>query len=271
MTEFMTTKKPRMKKAAVWRFHVSLVLSCLWLLTSIPVRAEPSQFILFNLAQDTSSPKFIGEVRRQFANSRHARVRVGVSRIFSYLSQPREEVVRDLKSFLTTAQATDTPVVIQLDGENWWQGRPDLWNWWEPNERGYAPANRSNVEWTGWSSEKAIKIAWRNWGNQLRITPPPNLMSPAYRAACHEEMRVVVPMVVHWWKTEDSRPASSFKQPSTAAEGRAFAFQEAADCSSILTVTSRPHSSIHWYMWSDPFAQVGSGVRSLKHHGKELI
>jgi hypothetical protein len=200
MTEFMPAKMPRMKDAAVWRLHVSLLLSCFWLLTSIPVRAEPSQFILFNLAQDTSSPKFIGEVRRRFANSPDAQIRVGVSRIFSYLRQPREEVVRDLKSFLSAAQTTGTPVVVQLDGENWWQDRPDLWNWWEPNERGYSPANRSDVEWTGWSSEEAIKIAWRNWGNQLRVTPPPNLMSPAYRAACHEEMRVLVPIVMHWWK-----------------------------------------------------------------------
>ncbi len=200
MTELMTAKKPGMEKAVVWKSHVSLLLSCLWFLTSIPVRAEPSQFILFNLAQDTSSPKFIGEVRRRFENSPDAQVRVGVSRIFSYLRQPREEVVRDLKGFLSAAQATGTPVVVQLDGENWWQGRPDLWNWWEPKQRGYAPANRSNVEWTGWSSGEAIKIAWRNWGSQLRVTPPPNLMSPAYRAACHEEMRALVPIVMRWWK-----------------------------------------------------------------------
>jgi hypothetical protein len=196
----MPAKMPKMKEAAVRRFGVPLLLSCFWLLTSIPVRAEPSQFILFNLAQDTSSPKLIAEVHRRFASPPDAQVRVGVSRIFSYLRQPREEVVKDLKSFLSAAQATDTPVVVQLDGENWWQGRPDLWNWWEPNEWGYSPANRSNVEWAGWSSEEAIKIAWRNWGNQLRVTPPPNLMSPAYRAACHEEMRVLVPIVIQWWK-----------------------------------------------------------------------
>ena len=62
---------------------------------------------------------------------------------------------------------------------------------------GYEPARlshrriASNVEWTNWSSDSAIKIAWRNWGRQLRVLPPPNLMSPRYREACHEEMRVI--------------------------------------------------------------------------------
>jgi hypothetical protein len=192
--------KPNKVEGFDWRFHRFLLLSCFWFLTGVSAHAEPSQFILFNLAQDTSSPQLIAEVRERFTNSPDAHIRVGVSRIFSYLRHPREEVVRDLNNFLSAAQATGTPVVVQLDGENWWQDRPELWNWWEPKERGYSPTNRLNVEWTGWSSDDAIKIAWRNWGNQLRVAPPPNLMSPAYRAACHEEMRVLIPIVMHWWK-----------------------------------------------------------------------
>lgn len=48
--------------------------------------------------------------------------------------------------------------------------------------------------------EDAIKIAWRNWGQQIRVLPPPNLMSERYRAACHQEMRVLIPMVLAWWQ-----------------------------------------------------------------------
>jgi hypothetical protein len=58
--------------------------------------------------------------------------------------------------------------------------------------------NRENVEWTGWSPDDAIKIAWRNWGRQIRILPPPKLASPRYTAACRAEVRRLVPVVRDW-------------------------------------------------------------------------
>lgn len=161
--------------------------------------AEREQFILFNLLWNSQSDDFT-QISREFKPTPGASVRVGVSAIFSYLRQPREQSVEDLRQFLRRAQETDTPVVVQLDGENWWDARPDLWNWWDPARPGYSPKNRANVEWTGWSADDAIKIAWRNWGQQIRVLPPPNLMSPRYRAACHEEMRVLIPIVLEWWR-----------------------------------------------------------------------
>ncbi|MEA2068205.1 MAG: hypothetical protein U9P12_03295, partial [Verrucomicrobiota bacterium] len=95
-------------------------------------------------------------------------------------------------------EAANTPVWIKLDGEQWWGARPDLWNWWDPSKPGYDPENARNVEWTGWSSDRAVKIAWRDWGRQLRVLPPPNLMSPTYRKACHEAMERLVPIVAKW-------------------------------------------------------------------------
>jgi hypothetical protein len=81
-------------------------------------------------------------------------------------------VVADLREFLRLAQLTDTPIVVQLDGEQWWANRPDLWNWWDESLPGFSPANRENVEWFGWSPDQALRIAWRNWGRQLRVRPP---------------------------------------------------------------------------------------------------
>ncbi|MFO7936729.1 MAG: hypothetical protein R6V06_03880 [Kiritimatiellia bacterium] len=92
------------------------------------------------------------------------------------------------------------PIVVQLDGEQWWGNRPDLWNWWDPKRPGYSPENRNNVEWSGWGPEHALKIAWRNWGRQIRVLPPPNFMSQRYRKACHEEMRILVPLILKWWQ-----------------------------------------------------------------------
>jgi hypothetical protein len=73
-----------------------------------------------------------------------------------------------------------------------------LWNWWDPAKPGFNPANRENVEWTGWSPDDAVKIAWRNWGQQIRVLPPPNFASPRYTAACREEIRRLVPVVLGW-------------------------------------------------------------------------
>ena len=74
---------------------------------------------------------------------------------------------------------TETPVLVQIDTEHWWEARPDLWNWWDPAKPGFDPANRENVEWTGWSADDALKIAWRNWGRQIRVLPPPEPGQPA--------------------------------------------------------------------------------------------
>ena len=178
-------------------FAVSLcALATMWAHFAFGKR---EQFILFNLLGNSYSNDFT-QISREFKPTPGASVRVGVSAIFSYLRQPREQSVEDLRQFLRRAQETDTPVVVQLDGENWWDARPDLWNWWDPARPGYSPKNRANVEWTGWSADNAIKIAWRNWGQQIRVLPPPNLMSPRYRAACHEELRVLIPIVLEWWR-----------------------------------------------------------------------
>ncbi len=158
--------------------------------------AEPQQFIVLNGVPSSA----FGQVRREFTNSPGARVAVGAAAIFSYFAQPRAQTAADLQQFLRRSQETGLPVVIQLDGESWWGARPDLWNWWDPAAPGYSAANRANVEWTGWSPDDAIKIAWRNWGRQLRVLPPPNLMSPRYRAACHAEMAALIPLVLDWWK-----------------------------------------------------------------------
>ncbi|MCC7495570.1 MAG: hypothetical protein IT204_24685 [Fimbriimonadaceae bacterium] len=160
--------------------------------------AAPPQYLVLNTAAPPTAQLF-DQVRAGCGTGSPAR-RIGVAAIFSYLHHPRERVLADLREFLRLAAVTDTPVVVQLDGENWWGGRPDLWNWWDPAQPGYDPANRQNVEWTGWGPQHAIQIAWRNWGRQIRVLPPPNLLSPRYRAACHAELAVLVPEILSWWR-----------------------------------------------------------------------
>jgi hypothetical protein len=122
-----------------------------------------------------------------------------VAGIFSYFSASPAAVEKALRKFLRLSAKHDLPVVVQLDGEQWWEARPDLWNWWDATKPGYNPSNRFNVEWSGWQPEDAVRIAWRNWGSITRVRPPPNLMSPAYRDAWHREMQRLVPVIVDWW------------------------------------------------------------------------
>ncbi len=181
------------------RAGFSSLFSLILLAWIASAQARPAQYILFNLI-DYSDEAGFGQISRDFMTPENARVRVGVSAIFSYLDQPREQTVKNLKRFLQRAQETGTRVVVQFDGENWWRARPDLWNWWDPKRPGYSSNNRLNVEWAGWSPNDAIKISWRNWGRQIRVLPQPNLMSPRYRAACHDELRVLIPIVLDWWR-----------------------------------------------------------------------
>ena len=179
-----------------------LLLSCL--------AGDPAQYILFNrtpgLAFNQNRPQSItpqglAEITNLFPASSDSRRRVGVAFIFSYLNTSDADTLESLRRFLDAAGQTRTPVLIKLDGENWWSAAPELWNWWDPAKPGYDPANRTNVEWTGWSPDNAIRIAWRNWGSQIRILPPPNLFSPKYRKACHDKMALMLPIILNWWQS----------------------------------------------------------------------
>ncbi len=75
-------------------------------------------------------------------------INVGVGCIFSYLRYDIGKVEESLKRFLAASEKENIPVWIKLDGEQWWDARPDLWNWWDPEQPGYDPENAKNVEWS---------------------------------------------------------------------------------------------------------------------------
>ena len=170
---------------------------------------RPTQFLMVNRIPGPGwgrgRPEPVGreafeEIKRALPEVPQSGLRVGIGFIFSYFRTADDtSLLASLRQVLALAEATDTPVLIQLDGENWWDARPDLWNWWDPASPGFNPANRENVEWSGWTADQALKLAWRNWGRQLRVRPPPNLMSPRYRQACHEKMALLIPVVLQWW------------------------------------------------------------------------
>ncbi len=189
---------------AVKALSVLLLLSCGW---GSATAADPSQYILVNLHRHEMTREGLSDIKQKLSASTNGEIRIGVSMIYSYLQIPagdsdaESRFLRQLRDDLDLVAEMELPILVQLDGEQWWNARPDLWNWWDASKPGYDPKNAENVEWTDWSPEHAVKIAWRNWGRQLRVLPPPNLMSPKYVAAWEEKMEKIVPVILDWEKS----------------------------------------------------------------------
>lgn len=179
----------------------SVVLAILLMAGQVGYAAEPDlsdRYLLVNLRASAIHDETFHKLATIAKSRSSSAPRLGVSGIISYFRHPPEQNLEQLRRLLQLAEQYELAVLVQLDGEQWWQNRPDLWNWWDPSRPGFDPANAANVEWSGWSSEDALKIAWRNWGRQLRVLPPPNLMSAKYRAAAHAAMRPLVDEIIRW-------------------------------------------------------------------------
>lgn len=169
--------------------------------------AEGPRYLFFNIAPgpdwnqhrpESFSRAMFDEVIHTLRAPENPRLRVGVSFLFSTLETPTNILAQSLRRLLAASEETGVPVLVALDGQNWWQHRPDLWNWWDPTRAGYNPSNVFNVEWTGWSPTQAVKVGWRNWGYQFRVAPAPNIASPKVVAAHLEGLRALVPIIVEW-------------------------------------------------------------------------
>ncbi|MCL2160161.1 MAG: hypothetical protein FWH48_12200, partial [Oscillospiraceae bacterium] len=100
----------------------------------------------------------IDEILGEIGTKGNANRRLAVSYTFSYLHFPAEKVAESIKNLLELSLANDIPVILHLDGVNWWLARPDLWNFWDESKPGYDPANISNVERYGWGMDTAVRL-----------------------------------------------------------------------------------------------------------------
>lgn len=169
--------------------------------------AAADQYLFLNrtpgLSFDQNRPETINdalftEPRGRLQTAGTPALRLGVSFVLSYLNGPPDKVEATLKRLLEMSEKHEMPVLIVLDGENWWDYRSDLWNWWDTKRSGYDPRNVDNVEWIGPTSRDALKGAWRNWGRQIRVIPPPNLASPRFREASRQELRHLAGIIKRW-------------------------------------------------------------------------
>jgi hypothetical protein len=110
-------------------------------------------------------------------------------------------MLASLDALLALALANELPLSISIDPTQWWDSRPDLWNWYNKDAPGFNLNNVYNVEWTGPSPDNATLISWRNWGAQFRLaTPHPNFASPAFREAAAASVAPLAARVAAWYR-----------------------------------------------------------------------
>lgn len=140
-------------------------------------------------------------IHETFGDQKDERLYVGNAILIYLLAQPIEEVETALAEHFRLSEKYNIPVLVELDPITFWDGVPELWNWWDPDAPGYNPDNRENVEWNGWTSDKAVKIGWLNWGRQIRLKPMANLFSPAYLAVVKERTQRLVDLTARWYES----------------------------------------------------------------------
>lgn len=134
-----------------------------------------------------------------------------------------------MRRILEIAEELDFPVYVPLNGYQWWDQLPELYNWWDadgtrtdpkffsrqknPEEfkarfiAGYDPDNQENVEWQ--SERTPMKLGYRNWGGGgFRLAPPPNILSKKFQKVQQDRLRVILAEITkkqaEWEKEQKS-------------------------------------------------------------------
>ena len=159
---------------------------------------EPENYFFFNDYCWNYDYKTLNEY---FGPQKGNNLMVGNAILMYIFDRPMDEYEAMLKKHFEESEKYDIPVLVELDAVTFWDGVPELWNWWDPAKPGYDPANRENVEWYDWGSGHAVKIGWLNWGSQIRLKPMANLFSPKYQAAVRERMDKFMSWTSEWYKS----------------------------------------------------------------------
>lgn len=152
--------------------------------------------------QNCSTDKFenaIQEIKALISVPDNKTVKLGVQMVVPYFNISSKQAIEEVEKLIKLAEDENMPVAFKLDGITDWKNRPDLWNWFDPSLPGYNPENNKNVEWADWTEDAAVKIAWRNFGQQERIRPAPNLGSTKYIEAKKTQLQELLPIIADWY------------------------------------------------------------------------
>jgi hypothetical protein len=137
-----------------------------------------------------------------------------------------------MRRILDISEEEDLPVFIPLNGFQWWDNLPELYNWWDPDGthtsqkfferqknpadfkqrfiKGYNPDNKWNVEWQSYTTP--MRLNYRNWGSGgFLLAPPPNLLahnrsSLTYRGVQEARLKVIEQEIIkkiNVWEAEE--------------------------------------------------------------------
>ncbi len=152
---------------------------------------------------------------------------LGWSTLIEYMNYPLDTpgptspYVIKVGRIFQIANKLQLPVFLPLNGFQWWDELPELYNHWDsdgtktdpkffarqdnPQEfkkrfiAGYNPDNIWNVEWQ--SAKTPMKLNYRNWGGGgFRLAPPPNIFdhdsaSLTYRSVQRDRLRALLQVI----------------------------------------------------------------------------
>lgn len=185
--------------------------------------------------QQTVKPqvvKAVEEIKRTWPPGSNER-KLAWSTLMEYMNFPMDVpgaqsvYAVKMRRILEVAEQENLPVFVPLNGFQWWDELPELYNWWDPDGthtpavffarqkskdfkerfiRGYNPDNKWNVEWQDFQTP--MQLNWRNWGGGgFRLAPPPNILQHAhagltYRTVVEERFAAIlhelIPTVERW-------------------------------------------------------------------------
>jgi len=123
-------------------------------------------------------------------------IRLGFSDVIYALNTDDATIRSCLDKFFNASEQYDVPFLLQLDTERFWDSRPDLWNWFDPAKSGYNPANKNNVEWSGWNA--ATKESFINWGSPIKLAPKPCYESAAVKQVIANKFEIIASKLNAW-------------------------------------------------------------------------
>jgi hypothetical protein len=225
-----------------------LVVTLFFVTSHLPVQAftlqSDPQYVVMNFApminlnwgadetewQNVIKPKILTEIHQLKAAlpAGTKNRKLAWSTLQEYMNHPLDESSANsyyaikMRRILEISEEENLPVFLPLNGFQWWDELPELYNWWDVDGsktpdvffnrqknpqafkerfiKGYNPENKWNVEWQDY--ETPMVLNWRNWGGGgFRLAPPPNLANQhrtqlSYRKVQAERLRVMLTELV---------------------------------------------------------------------------
>ena len=158
---------------------VLILVALVVLLASVCARADEAddtKYLIF-----WSAPEKAAELAEQVGMKGDGRTRIlGFGTPTSTFELEGELDARIRRAF-AAAVKNDMALMLHYDFHYFWKSRPDLWNWFDPDQPGYDLKNKLNVEWHGWDGPPS-KVRYLNWGVLERIPPHMCFTSEQVRA-----------------------------------------------------------------------------------------